>query len=170
MTRQRGRPAREVRRTALLVGEGLAEQVFLSHMKVLFVERGRLQVTVKNAKGKGGAHVLDYTRRQGQQAAYDHLTALLDTDTDWGDEQRQLAQEWGIDVIEAHPCLEAMLLRIAGHRVPRRTAACKKAFRRQFGDDAHSPQVYERHFQKDLLDQACGLVPELERLRQILQP
>ena len=157
-------PVRQQRRTALLVGEGLAEQVFLSHLKALYVERGHKQVSIKNAKGKGGAHVLDYTRRQGLQAAFDETAALLDTDTDWGDKQRASAREWGIKVIEAQPCLEALLLRIAGQRVPHGTEACKKAFAKRFGSPAHEAAVLERHFTRAVLDKARPTVPALEQL------
>jgi hypothetical protein len=157
-------PERQQRRTALLVGEGLAEQAFLSHLKALYVERGAKQVSIKTAKGKGGAHVLDYTRRQGMQAAFDQLGALLDTDTDWGDAQRAQAVALGIEVFEAHPCLEALLLRVAGQRVPRSTAQCKKAFKQQFQAEAHAAGVFERHFPKAVLEQARKQVPELDRL------
>lgn len=161
-------PVRQQRRTALLVGEGLAEQTFLNHLKALYVLRGHKQVTVKNAKGKGGAHVLDYTRRQGLQAAFDEKAALLDTDTDWDDKQRALAREWGIEVIEAQPCLEALLLRIAGQRVPHGTEACKKAFTKQFGAPAHEAAVLERHFTRAMLDNARPNVPALDQLMQFL--
>ncbi|WP_348753881.1 hypothetical protein [uncultured Aquincola sp.] len=77
-------PVRAQRRTVLLVGEGLAEQVFLGHLRALYVARGSKSVTVKNAKGKGGAHVLDYPVRQARQADYDEVAAVLDTDTQWG--------------------------------------------------------------------------------------
>jgi hypothetical protein len=40
MVNRRVHPARQVRRTALLVGEGLAEEVFLKHLKAIYVERG----------------------------------------------------------------------------------------------------------------------------------
>lgn len=152
------------RRTALLAGEGLAEQAFLNHLKALYVERGRKQVTVKNAKGKGGAHVLDYARRQCQQAAYDHQAVLLDTDTNWDDEQRDLARTLNIEVFEAEPCLEALLLRIAGHRAPHGTSQCKRAFKRKFEADAHMDGVYARHFTKDVLEEARGRVHVLESL------
>ncbi len=161
-------PVRQQRRTALLVGEGLAEQVFLSHLKALYVPRGHKQVSIKNAKGKGGTHVLDYTRRQGLQAAFDETATLLDTDTDWGDEQRTLAREWGIEVIEAQPCLEALLLRIAGQRVPHGTDACKKAFAKAFGAPAHEAAVLERHFTREVLDNARATVPALALLMQFL--
>lgn len=166
--RKADHPVRQQRRTALLVGEGLAEQVFLGHLKALYVERGHKQVSIKNAKGKGGAHVLDYTRRQGLQAAFDETAALLDTDTDWGDEQRASARKWGIEVIEAQPCLEALLLRIAGQRVPHGTDACKKAFAKKFGSPAHETAVLERHFTRAVLDKAGPTVPALDQLMRFL--
>ncbi len=42
MANRRVHPARQVRRTALLVGEGLAEEVFLKHLKAIYVERGAM--------------------------------------------------------------------------------------------------------------------------------
>ncbi len=157
-------PERQQRKTALLVGEGLAEQAFLNHLKALYVERGSKQVTVKTAKGKGGAHVLDYTRRQGLQAAFDQMGTLLDTDTDWNDEQRGLAIRLGIEVFEAHPCLEALLLRVSGLRALHATDQCKKAFKQKFQAEAHVSGLFERHFPKDVLERARKQVPELERL------
>lgn len=155
---------RPQRKTALLVGEGLAEQTFLNHLKALYVERGSKQVTVKTAKGKGGAHVLDHTRRQSVQAAYDQVGALLDTDTDWGETQQALAMKLGINVFEARPCLEALLLRACGHRVPHSTLQCKKAFKQKFGSEAHVAGLFEQHFSKALLDEARKREPELDRL------
>ena len=49
-------------------------------------------MAIKNAKGKGGKHVLDYTIGQRKTADYDELAALLDTDTDWGDAQKAVAR------------------------------------------------------------------------------
>lgn len=82
-------PVREQKRTALMVGEGLGDEAFLRHLKSLYFNRGDMRITIKNAKGKGGAHVLDFTHRQCQVADYDLRLALLDTDTDWGPEQRR---------------------------------------------------------------------------------
>lgn len=164
-----GPPAREQKRTALMVGEGLAEQVFLNHLKALYVVRGHKQVTVKNAKGKGGAKVLDYTRRQCQVADYDCRLALLDTDTDWDDTQRRNARAWGIEVVEASPCLEPLLLRIAGIKLPQRARHPKSVFLKRFGSPAHAPDVYERHFPQSLLEGARTRVPELDQLIRFLQ-
>lgn len=161
---------REQRRTVLLAGEGLAEQVFLGHLKSLYVARGTKAVTVKNAKGKGGGHVLDYTLRQAKQADFDQVGALLDTDADWGAPQRALARRKGVTVFESTPCLEAVLLRIAGHPVPPGdSAASKRGFAARFGAEAHVAKVYEQAFGREVLDAACAHVPELKALVDFLQ-
>lgn len=52
---------RQVARTVLLVGEGDAEVQFMQHLKGMYVQRGSgVVVTVKNARGKGEAHVVDF--------------------------------------------------------------------------------------------------------------
>lgn len=125
---RRDRRPRAVRRTLLIVGEGLAEEVFLRHLKRVYVERGHKTITVKNAKGKGGGHVLAYTAGQRKAADYDQVAALLDTDADWNDERRALAQRQRIHVFEATPCLEALLLDIAGKGPLRRPRPASAPF------------------------------------------
>lgn len=103
MPPRQGLPRRQVRQTALLVGEGLAEETFLRHLKSLYLARGDgRSVAIKNAKGKGGKHVLDYTIGQRKTADYDELAALLDTDTDWGDAQKVQIHLFDDEVIWVH--------------------------------------------------------------------
>lgn len=163
-------PPREQRRTVLLVGEGLAEQVFLSHLKLLYVARGAKSVMVKNAKGKGGAQVLDFTLRQWQQAAYDEAAALLDTDAQWGEPQRALARRKRVQVFEATPCLEALLLQVERPGPPAGDAAVlKRLFAERYGGAAHDPKVYERHFSQPVLDAAAQRLSVLAALTGFLR-
>lgn len=166
--RHRAARHRQVRRTLLVVGEGLAEEKFLQHLKALYVERGSKCVTIKNAKGKGGGHVLDFTARQRRAAAYDQAAALLDTDADWSDAHRALAKRQGIVVFEASPCLEGLLLDAAGQRVPPTTTACKRAFRHHFGQEAHVESVYPQHLPREVLDAASHRMESLLRLIHLL--
>lgn len=168
MSTRRVHPARQVRRTALLVGEGLAEEVFLKHLKAIYVERGVKTVTVKNAKGKGGKQVLDYTVAQRKIADYDQEAALLDTDTDWDDAQRAHARRNRVAIFEADPCLEALLLRVAGHQPPGITAECKQAFAQRFGAAAHDERVYKQHFSRQVLEAARANVSVLDQLLHYL--
>jgi len=169
MTRLVGASMRAQRKTVLLVGEGLAEQAFLNHLKSIYAPRGSKQVSVKTAKGKGGAHVLEHTHRQSLQAAYDQIGALLDTDTDWGDQQRRRARRLGIEIFEATPCLEALLLCTVGMSPPATTSHCKRLFHQRFGCEAHAGDLFEAHFSRPLLDSARARVATLERLIRFLQ-
>jgi hypothetical protein len=50
------------KRTLLIVGEGSDEKAFLSYLKEQLVPRGAgLMVVIKNAKGKGAKHVIEWT-------------------------------------------------------------------------------------------------------------
>lgn len=161
--------AREVRRTLLIVGEGSAEQVFLSHLKRLYVTRGAKTVTIKNAQGKGGAHVLDHALRQWRQADYDDVAVLLDTDTNWGERERALARRKRVQVFACTPCLEALLLRVRAHAVPPGgSPRVKRAFSKQFGTEAHEAALYDSHFDRAALEAARARLPELNALLTLL--
>lgn len=162
--------SRQVARTVLLVGEGDAEEFFLRHLCSLYVQRGSgVKVTVKNARGKGAAHVVDYAIRQSRNAEYDVKAALLDTDTDWNDRTRAAARKGRIHVVACQPCLEAVLLTL--HRVSvegRGTAQLKQEFAARFGAPASEPAVPGRHFGRALLDEARMRVPQLQDLLVLL--
>ena len=83
----------------LFVGEGDSEEYFLRHLKALHVRRGSgVMVTIKNARGKGAAHVVDVAMRLSRNADYDVRAVLLDTDTDWNDKTRSKARKGRVQV------------------------------------------------------------------------
>lgn len=161
---------RQVARTVLLVGEGDSEVAFLQHLKALYVTRGcGVAVTIKNARGKGAAHVVDVAVRQSRNAAFDVKAVLLDTDTDWNEKTRATARKAKVLVVEAEPCLEALLLSVHGHPVQHMsTANLKRAFSAHFGASALEPKVYERHFQQEVMEKAKQRLLHLERLLDLL--
>lgn len=163
------RRRRQVVRTVLVVGEGDAEVLFLQHLKGLYVQRGSgVMVTIKNARGKGAAHVVDVAVRQSRNAAYDLVVALLDTDADWNDKTRASARKSRVHVASCEPCLEAVLLSV--HHGPvqdRNTAQLKQDFENRFGGAAHDPTVW-RHFNQAALDAALPRVAVLASLRRAL--
>ena len=156
---------RRAARTVLLVGEGDAEVLFLQYLKSLYVQRGSgVVVTIKNARGTGAAHVVDFARRQSSNAAFDAVAALLDTDTDWNDKVRTAARKARVQVITCEPCLEAVLLAI--HQRPvegRSTVQLKKDFLDRFGAPAHQA-AYAAHFDALVLTQAQGRVQVMQQL------
>lgn len=165
-----GAKRRQVARTVLLVGEGDSEVAFLQHLKALYVTRGcGVAVTIKNARGKGAAHVVDVAVRQSRNAAFDLKAALLDTDTDWNDKTRATARKAKVQVVAADPCLEALLLTAHEHPVQGKTAAnLKQEFSARFGAAALEPRVYERHFSQEVMEKARLRSPELEQLLSLL--
>jgi hypothetical protein len=151
--------------TALILGEGKAEAVFLTHLKSLYLPRGcGTTLQVKPGFGKGGRGVLEYAIQLKRSSEFDLYLVLLDTDTDWDDVQRKLARKAAIVVIESEPCLECWLLQIHGVAGERNSAGHKAEFARRFGKAAHDPAVYAAHFSRALLDAARQRVVPLREL------
>ena len=163
------RQVRQAARTVLLVGEGDAEVLFMRHFKSLYVNRhSGVAVTIKNARGMGAAHVVDFAYRQSRNADYDAKAALLDTDVGWNDKTRAAARKAKVEVLACTPCLEALLLSM--HRVPvdgRTSAQLKYYFLNRFGAAACSESVL-RHFDAPLLDEARTRLVVLDKLLCLL--
>ncbi len=155
----------------MLVGEGDSEEYFLRHLKALYVQRGGgVAVTIKNARGKGAAHVVDMAIRHSKNPAYDTSAVLLDTDTDWNQTTRAMARKGHVVVLPAEPCLEALLLAMHRHSVQdRSTAQLKHDFAVQFGSAASQAEVFERHFTRGLMEEARTRLPVLHRLLVLLE-
>ncbi len=138
----RKRNTREIRTTLLVVAEGKAEENFLSYLKrSLTRERRGPQVTIRNANGKGAAHVIDRAVRLSGN--YDLKAVLVDSDTDWDDRQATIARKAGIEVVLSEPCFEALLLGIVGvSAAGKNTKDCKRTFRSTFGCEAQDPTLY----------------------------
>ena len=162
-------PKRQVARTVLLVGEGDAEVLFMQHFKSLYVQRGSgVVVTIKNARGKGAAHVVDFAFRQSRNAAYDVKAVLLDTDTDWNDKTRASARKAKIHVMPCDPCFEAVLLN--AHQAPvdgRMTAHFKQDFAARFGAAASDASVLH-YFSRQVIEEARARIAVLDELVNLL--
>lgn len=98
----------------------------------------------------------------------DEMAILIDTDQDWDDDLRTKARQKRVHVVESTPCLEAWLLQVAGHRPPDNSAACKRAFERQFGGEAHHEHIYRRYFSRSEFDAARSVVPVLDQLLRLM--
>lgn len=154
----------------LLVHEGYAEGHLLAHLRKLDVRRdASVAMTLKNARGMGGRHVLDLALRVRRRTEYDEIAIMVDTDQDWDEVQRRRAADNRILAIESAPCLEAWLLRVNGHGVPASTDQIKREFERRYGGVAHHPDLYERHFRREALDDARGRLDVLETILRLMQ-
>ncbi|VTU25802.1 hypothetical protein H6CHR_02468 [Variovorax sp. PBL-H6] len=154
--------------TVLAVGEGLSEVHLLHHLGALYVPRScGITVTVRDAGGKGAAQVIDYAASITRRTEYTRTLVLLDTDTDWTLAARAQAKTCAIAVIPCTPCLEAVLLQIAGRGGERSTEQHKRLFRRVFAMTASDERMrgwYAKHWELDALMRAQHDVPVLRQL------
>lgn len=156
----------KAQRTLLIVGEGRHEEAFLNHLKTLYAPRGcGLAVTIKNARGKGALHVVNWTAGQAAIAKYDAVAALFDTDTDWNAKTEKLAKARRIQVLTSEPCFEAMMLRLIGKTPNGDAHALKKQFAPYVNNDATQREHYAAHFGEERLQ--AGKEPTIEALLRL---
>lgn len=161
---------REIRRTMLVVGEGDCEAAFLRHLRQIYCSGGHgVEVTIRNAHGKGPENVLDHTCRQARIYSYDQVVSFLDTDIAWTDKLKKAAKQAKVALVGSSPCLEGLLLTILGQRPPEQSSDCKRLLRQLLNADMTDREHYERNFPKLLLDGARLRIPELDRLLKFFE-
>ncbi len=156
--------------TILLVGEGDAEECLLRHLKALFVQRDSgLAVTIKNARGKGAAYVVDFAVRHSRNRAYDEVLAMFDTDAAWSDAVRRTAARHKVQLLPCEPCLEALLLQAFEHKTEGlNSQQLKQRFLRELGRPAHE-EHYLREADAAFFDEARQRVAGLDALLKVLR-
>ncbi|MDQ1363379.1 MAG: hypothetical protein QG652_1240 [Pseudomonadota bacterium] len=161
----------KAQRTILMVGEGYDEVAFLNHLKKLYVQRGcGLSVTVKNARGKGARHVIEWTARQIANIKYDVVAALLDTDVDWNAATEKMAGRNKIQVLKSEPCFEAMLLRMLSKPANDAAPVLKKRFAPLVNGDATQADNYATNFDDACLQAGRHKEPTIDALLKLLAP
>lgn len=159
----------KAQRTLLIVGEGYHEEAFLNHVKQAYVPRGcGLSVTIKNARGKGAKHVINWTIRQIANADYDNVAAMLDTDQDWNAAVEKQAKAKKIHVLPSEPCLEAVLLRLVGKNPVGDSKAMKKQLAPFVNNDAALTQNYAEHFGPQCLNSGRSRESTIDALLKLL--
>jgi hypothetical protein len=158
----------KAQRTLLIVGVGYVEEAFLNHVKKLYAPRGcGLSVSIKNARGKGAKHVIDWTRRQTANADYDAVAAMLDTDQDWSEAVAKQAKSARIEVLKSEPCFEAMMLRLLGQSTAGDSKALKRRFAPYVNNDPMRSENYATNFGKAFLDASRNKEPSLDALLKL---
>lgn len=161
--------SRAQKQTLLLVGEGYDEEAFLKYLKSQLIGRNAgLEVKIKNAKGKGAKHVIEWTIRQAKNADYDKVAALLDTDTDWTPTAKKQAKSKKIVVLESDPCFEAMLLRLLGVMPEIDSKKLKKQFEPCVNGASGLPENYGINFHPDFLKSRRHLEKTIDELLKLL--
>jgi RloB-like protein len=162
--------SRPQKQTLLLVGEGYDEEAFLKYLKSHLVGReSGLEVKIKNAKGKGAKHVIEWTIRQAKQAEYDMVAAMLDTDKDWNPMVKKQANSEKIIVLESDPCFEAMLLRLYGVTPERDSKKLKRQFEPYVNNAATVSENYAEYFNPDALKSKRHLEKTIDELLKLLK-
>jgi len=162
--------SRPQKQTLLLVGEGYDEEAFLKYLKSQLVGReAGLEVKIKNAKGKGAKHVVEWTIRQAKQADYNEVAALLDTDKDWTTAVQKQARANNIFVLTSEPCFEAMLLRLIGVTPEIDTKKLKKQFEPYVNNAATVSENYAEYFNPDALKSKRHQEKTIDKLLQLLK-
>lgn len=113
----------QAHKTLLIVGEGYDEVAFLNHLKQFPGVCGRgVEITIRNARGKGAAGVIDCAIKLKANAAFDKRRPFcgyrygLDTPAVAKTRQAQ----WHTSIDLASLPLEALLLQVALAKRPAR--------------------------------------------------
>lgn len=155
----------KAQRTLLIVGEGYTEEAFLNHVKQLFAPRGcGLQVTIKNARGKGAQHVIEWTIKQTANTAYDTVAAMLDTDADWSPAVAKRARIKKINVLKSEPCFEALMLRLLGQTPSGDAKVLKKQLAPYVNNDATRRENYAAVLTDECLAAGRSREPTIDAL------
>lgn len=154
--------------TLIIVGEGLHEKAFLTHMKNLYDQRDSRQ-TVKIDTGNGGSphDIIKNTIKKTSHLAFDRKYILMDSDVAIAQKDLAEAFKKGIVVLLSEPiCLEGMLLDILGERIPTTASQCKSLLHPKLDGKPTEAKSYVVIFPKPILDKSTKIT--IEQLRAIL--
>ncbi|PIT93073.1 MAG: hypothetical protein COU06_01940 [Candidatus Harrisonbacteria bacterium CG10_big_fil_rev_8_21_14_0_10_38_8] len=165
---------RSAKRTLLIYGEGLSEQIFLKHLRGLYSYGSDLTVTIRN--GKGGTAIDIIKNAINDHGEFDRRVVVLDNDKSKLEmkQARTDAKRRGIEILENSPCLEATLLTILkpGRSYSGRTSAwCKREFESKYLNKKKRTEIdeYKRFFPKKVLEAQRANVSVLNMLISLMQ-
>jgi hypothetical protein len=163
------KPARP-QTTVIIIGEGETEGAFLCHLKSLYCFRGSgVQVKVDWTYGGSPRDIIREAMKLTLGAEYSRSILLMDTDLKWPDEDVQIANQKGLEIIGAKPCIEALMLKILDPTKNWESAStrdCKKHFHDNYLEEDHKldPSRYEKVLSKDILEMARKKISELDTI------
>lgn len=159
------RKIRKQRKTLFVVGEGQTEVAFLNYLKTLYCRgSSSVKVTVQNAYGKGPENILQTALRKKNQADYDCVVAVLDTDIPWTTALKKEAHTNNVILIGNTPCIEALFLDLLGKKVPAETSKCKTAIEAALSVNLLDKNNYESWCTKENLELLRQSNDDLNRL------
>ena len=159
---------RRASRTLLVFGEGFGEEMFLKHLKSIYLCRDS-GISIKICKGRGGTPhdiIIDAYRTPG---AFDRKIVILDNDRTKTEitKARQEARRRNIELIENIPCLEFLLVSILDEKPSEKSSGwCKGEFESKYLNKKKrgEPNEYKKLFPKELLDAKRSKITELNNM------
>lgn len=165
---------RAASQTLLVLGEGLAEEIFLKYLRSLYGRDSGVFVKIRN--GKGGSAIDIVNAAVNELGAFNRRVVILDNDKG----QREMsfarinAKQKGIELLENTPCLEAVFLAIlidSQSLNGKNSAWCKSKFESDYLPKKKRTEIeeYRKVFPKTLLDAKRVNVPELDRFIALME-
>lgn len=173
----RTNPQKKKRRSAnitlLMYGEGLGEEMFLKHLRSIYSQNSGTTVKIRNGKGGNPSNII--ISAINEPGDFNRRIVILDSDADEQEMEKAHvnAKQKNIELIENHPCLEAILLSIlrSGESFSNKTSAwCKKEFESNYIERKKRKDIaeYKKIFTKNLLDKQRGNILELNILISLM--
>lgn len=143
-----------VKKTVIIVGEGLTEKAFLEYLRQFYIKRNSgISVKIQAATGGSPESILKYINGIIEQFDYDSKAILMDTDKEWSLLLRKKAQQKKIKLIGSQPCIEGLILEILEHNVPYESKSCKDACCKLFRGKLTNKETYQEQLSFERIEQ-----------------
>src|SRR6056297_3578175 len=129
------RKKRYAKKTLLMYGEGLHEEIFLKYLRGLYSYKSGIRTKVRNGKGgSADSVVISAIREPGY---FNKKVVILDKDRTRKEMQRSqaLANKNNIELLINNPCFDALLLSILEKNTvfkSKKSEWCKKKFESEY--------------------------------------
>lgn len=172
MALRKKRPAKSIKTTILIVGEGPTEKAFLQHLRGLYINRDD-EFVIKVECGTGGApcSVIQRAIRLRGSRAYDKCYVLFDADRPLEKDYKlsdRMNKRPRIEILKATPCMEGLFLAILSHsgfsQAGASSDSCKREFHAKYisAEKKMDKRSYADKFPRTVLDDRRTNVPELD--------
>ena len=169
---------RHTKKTVLIVGEGPTEKAFLQYLKDMYITR-EMDIAVKIECGSGGSpkSVVEKAVRLRGNRAYDKCFVLVDADLPFdpdGELERRMRKKPRIEMLNATPCIEGLLLTILDSNFPQQATTSVES--KRIFETKHLPEdkktdksSYERIFSKQVIEKRREGVLELDAVLKAME-
>ncbi len=165
---------RKAKKTILIYGEGLGEEIFLKYLRLLYNYESGVSVIIRN--GKGGNPKSIVVNAINELGYFERRIVVLDNDK--GEQEIKEAfkecKKNNVEILLNTPCLEATLLCILNPNKifeTKNSSWLKKEFEKKYMSRKKRIELdeYKNIFPKELLDNQKEKVKELNILINIMQ-